>query len=48
MRTISAKFIRKLLTSDQNKNWEETCLELKLLLIDNPEFLSEVVTGDET
>jgi histone-lysine N-methyltransferase SETMAR len=48
MRRIAAKFMPKLLTDDQKQQWLEVSMELKEQVRNDPDFLSKVVTGDES
>lgn len=48
MRKICAKLVPKVLTDAQKANRVETCQELKQLCEDNPSFLDNVITGDES
>jgi hypothetical protein len=48
MRPIAAKFVPRLLTDDQKQHRLEVCMELKEQVRSDPDFLSKVVTGDES
>jgi histone-lysine N-methyltransferase SETMAR len=48
MRRIAAKFVPRLLTDDQKQHRLEVCMELKEHVRNDPDFLSKVVTGDES
>jgi hypothetical protein len=48
MRRVAAKFVPCLLTQDQKNRRLEVCHDLKKLVEDDPDFLSKVITGDET
>ncbi|XP_011883996.1 PREDICTED: putative uncharacterized protein FLJ37770 [Vollenhovia emeryi] len=48
MRKVSAKLVPRVLTDDQKQLRVLRCKELLQLCEDDPEFLSKVVTGDET
>jgi hypothetical protein len=47
MRRISAKFVPRLLSDDQNAHRVSVCRELKQAR-DGPKFISNIITGDET
>ena len=48
MRRVAAKFIPRLLTEDQRKSRLAVCHDLKRQLENDPNFLSRVMTGDES
>jgi hypothetical protein len=48
MRRVAAKFMPCLLTQDQKNRSLEVCHDLKKLVEDDPDFVSKVITGDET
>jgi hypothetical protein len=48
MRRISAKFVPRLLNDDQNGHRVSVCRELKQQARDYPNFISNIITGDET
>ena len=49
MRTVYAKMVPKLLTDGQKEHRINVCRELGTGTIgDNPQFLGQVITGDET
>jgi hypothetical protein len=48
MRRISAKFVPRLLSDDQKALRVSVCRELKQQARDNPNFISNIITGDET
>jgi len=48
MRHISARFVPRLLSDDQKAHRISVCSELKQQARDNPIFISNVITGDET
>lgn len=48
MRRIAAKFVPRLLSSDQKEHRVAVCTELKIAARDDPNFISNVVTGDES
>jgi len=48
MRCVAAKFIPCLLTEDQRKSRLAVCQDLKRELENDPNFLSRVITGDES
>jgi hypothetical protein len=48
MRRIAAKFVPRLLTDDQKQRRLEVCMERKEQVRNGPDFLSKVVTGDES
>jgi len=48
MRRISARFVPSLLSNDQKTLQVCVCRELKQQARDNPNFISNIITGDET
>jgi [histone H3]-lysine36 N-dimethyltransferase SETMAR len=48
MRRVAAKFVPRLLTEDQRKSRLTVCQDLKRELENDPNFLSRVITGDES
>jgi hypothetical protein len=48
MRRISAKFVPRLLNDDQKAHRVSACRELKQQARDNPNLISNILTGDET
>lgn len=48
MKRITAKFVPRALTDNQKECRVETCRELKEQLKTDPDFLSKVITGDES
>ena len=48
MKSVSAKFVPRLLTEDQKNNRLNVCYDLREQVGNNPQILSKVVTGDET
>ncbi|PNF20516.1 hypothetical protein B7P43_G06298 [Cryptotermes secundus] len=48
MRRIAAKFVPRLLQNEQKQHRLEVCRELQQQLQEDPNFLSKVVTGDES
>jgi len=48
MRCISARFVPRLLSDNQKALCVSVCRELKQQARDNPNFISNIVTGDET
>jgi len=48
MRRISARFVPRLLSDDQKAHRVSVCRELKQQARDDPNFISNVITGDET
>lgn len=48
MHRIAAKFVPRLLTEDQKRNRVEVCTELKARCEADPNFISNIVTGDES
>jgi hypothetical protein len=48
MRRIAAKFVPRLLSNDQKEHRVAVCMELKDQARDDPNFISKVITGDES
>jgi hypothetical protein len=48
MRRISARFVPRLLRDDQKALRVSVCRELKQQARDDPNFISNIITGDET
>jgi histone-lysine N-methyltransferase SETMAR len=48
MRRISAKFVPRLLSNNQKAFHISVCRELNQQDRDNPNFISSIITGDET
>lgn len=48
MRRIAAKFVPRLLTTDQKQRRLDVCSELRELERTDPSFLSRIITGDES
>jgi len=48
MRHISARFVPRLLSDDQKALSISVCKELKQQARDDPKFISNIITGDET
>ena len=48
MRRIAAKFVPRLLNTDQRDHRVQVCTELQKAVRYNPNFLSRVITGDES
>jgi histone-lysine N-methyltransferase SETMAR len=48
MRRISARFVPRLLSDDQKAHRVSVCRELKKQARDDPNFISNIITGDET
>jgi len=48
MRRVAAKFVPRQLTEDQRKSRIAVCQDLKRELENDPDFLSRVITGDES
>ena len=48
MRRIAAKFVPRLLNSDQRDHRVQVCTELQEAVRHDPNFLSRVITGDES
>jgi hypothetical protein len=48
MRRVAEKFVPRLLTRDQKNRLLKVCHDFKKQVEDYPDFLSKVITGDET
>ncbi|KAJ4427144.1 hypothetical protein ANN_24760, partial [Periplaneta americana] len=48
MRWIAAKFVPRLLSDEQKQHHVQICTELQERLVSDPDFLSKVITGDES
>jgi len=48
MRQIAAKFVPRLLDNDQRDHQVQVCTELQKAVRHDPNFLSRVITGDES
>ncbi|CAH1962110.1 unnamed protein product [Acanthoscelides obtectus] len=48
MKRVIAKFVPRALTDHQKEHRAETCRALKQQLVSDPNFLSKIITGDET
>ena len=48
MRRIAAKFVPRLLNNEQRDHWVQVCTELQNAVRHDPNFLSRVITGDES
>jgi len=48
MRRISARFVPRLLSDDQKTLSVSVCRELKQQARDDPNFISNIITSDET
>ena len=48
MRRVASKFVPTLLSVDQKQQRLDVCLDLKQNAANDPRFLSNVITGDET
>jgi hypothetical protein len=48
MRRISVKFVPRLLSNDQKSHHISVCRDLKQQARDNPNFISNIITSDET
>jgi hypothetical protein len=48
MRRIYAEFVPRLLIGDQKAHRISVCRELKQQVRDDPSFISNIITGDET
>jgi len=48
MRRVASKFVPRLLSVDQKQQRLDVCLDIKENAADDPRFLSNVITGDET
>lgn len=45
---VAAKFVLRLLTQEQKEHRVEVCQELRQRAMDDPSFMSRIITGDET
>jgi len=48
MKRVAAKFVPRLLSEDQRASRLEVCHEIKDHLKTDPDFLSKIITGDES
>ena len=48
MKRVAAKFVPRLLSEDQQSNRLDVCCEMKDQLKTDPDFLSNIITGDES
>jgi hypothetical protein len=48
MRWIAAEFVPHLLSNDQRDHWVQMCTELQKAVRHDPNFLSRVITCDES
>ena len=48
MKQAAVKFVPRLLSEDQKANHFDVCCELKDQLETDPDFLSKIITGDES
>jgi len=48
MHGVAAKFVPRILTADQKQQRVNFCTELRQLASDDENFLSRVITGDES
>jgi len=48
MRCVASKFVLRFLSVDEKQQRLEVCLDLKENATNDPSFLSNVITGDET
>ena len=48
MQRIASKFVPRLLSVDQKQQWLDIYLDLKENASNDPSFLSNVITSDET
>jgi len=48
MKRVAAKFVPHLLSEDQRANRLDVCREMKDQLKSDPDFLSKIITGDES
>ena len=48
MRSVSAKFVFKLLTEEQKELRKEICKDMLDCVNHDPEFMKTIITGDET
>ena len=48
MKRVAVKFVPRLLSEDQRTNRLDVCREMKDQLKIDPDFLSKIITGDES
>ena len=48
MKQVAAKFVPRLLSENQRVNRLDVCHEMKDQLKNDPDFLSKIITGDES
>ena len=48
MKRVAAKFVPRLLSEDQRASRLDVCREMKYQLKTDPDFLSKIITGDES
>ena len=48
MKRVAAEFVHRLLSEDQRANRLDVCREMKDQLKTDPDFLSKIITGDES
>jgi len=48
MNRVAAKFVPRLLTPEQKEHRVAICQELRQRVVDDPSFMSKVITGDES
>ena len=48
MHRVAAKFVPRLLTPEQKEHRAAICQELRQRALDDPSFMSRVITGDES
>jgi len=48
MQHVAAKFVPRLLTPEQKEHHVAICQELRQRALDDPSFMSRVITGDES
>jgi len=48
MHRVAAKFVPRLLTPEQKEHRVAICQELRQRYVDDPSFMSRVITGDES
>jgi hypothetical protein len=48
MKRVAAKFVLHFLSEDQRANRLDVCREMKDQLKTDPDFLSKIITGDES
>jgi len=48
MRRVALKFVPRLLSVDQKQQRLDVCLDLKENIVNDPSFVSNIITGDET